>query len=51
MRLGGVDKVKKKDLIINKTIDDKDQALESAIEGKRCAKPREDISIWRCSIF
>ena len=38
------DKAKKKDLLVNKPKDDKDQANESAIEEYRCIELREHIS-------
>lgn len=38
-------------MTINKPMDDKDQPLESAIEGYRCIKPGERKSTWRCSIY
>ena len=40
MRVRGVDKDKNKYLIVNKPVDDEDQALESALEGRRCIEPR-----------
>lgn len=36
---------KKKDLTINKLVDDNDHALESVVEGKRFTEPREDKSL------
>ena len=41
------DKAKKKDLIVNKLDEDKDQALESAIEGEKCTELREDMSVLK----
>ena len=38
------DKAKKKNLIVNKSDKDKDQALESAAEGEKCTEPWEDMS-------
>ena len=37
------DKAKKKDLTENKLDEDKDQAIESAIEGEKCIELREDM--------
>ena len=37
------DKAKKKDLTENKLDEDKDQAIESAIEGENCIELREDM--------
>ena len=51
MGLGDEDKAKKKDLTVNKHADDNDQALEYVVEGRRCTKLREDISLWRTSSF
>ena len=51
MGLGELDKGKKKNLIVNKLMKDKDQALESAVEEDRCTEPKEDISPWRTSVF
>ena len=41
------DKAKKKDLTENKLDEDKDQAIESAIEGEKCIELREDMILWR----
>ena len=39
-----MDKAKKKDLTVNKLDEDKDQVLESVIEGEKCTELREDMS-------
>ena len=44
-----MDETKKKDLIVNKHVDDKDQGLEFVVEGRRRVEPREGISLWRIS--
>ena len=46
-----MDKAKKNDLTINKYVDDKDQTLESVVEGEICIELLENLSLWRCSIF
>ena len=50
MRVGGKNKAKVKDLMVNKPMDDKDQSLVSIIEGESCIEPRESKSHWRCSV-
>ena len=39
------DKAKKKDLTVNKPNEDKDQVLESTIEGEKYTELREDMSL------
>ena len=39
------DKDKKKDLTVNKLDEDKDQVLESVIEGEKYTELREDMSL------
>lgn len=51
MRVRGLDKVTKKDLTLNKHVDNKVQPLEFAREGERCKELREKKSLWRWSIF
>ena len=45
------DKGKKKNLTVNKPNEDKDQALESTTKGEKCTELREDMSLWKSSIF
>lgn len=37
-------KTNKNDLTMHQPMDDNDEALEFIVEGRRCSKPREDIS-------
>ena len=46
-----MDKAKKKDLIVNKLGEDKDQAFEFATERDKCIELRENIGLLRSSIF
>ena len=39
-----MDKAKKNDLTINKYVDDKDQTLESVVEGEICIELLENLS-------
>ena len=50
MRVGGKNKAKVKDLMVNRPMDDKDQPLESVIEGESCIEPRESKSHWKCLV-
>ena len=45
IRFEKFDKAKRKDLTVNKPNEDKDQVLESTIEGEKYTELREDMSL------